>query len=406
MPLVRLRFLEERNAARDRRGDLLVVGCVALGPSRARRCTAESPRSSPDANHRAFIARPPARSSGKETPITRSRPAKRRARPMQIRSPRSKSTRNRAPARRSGAPRTRRRRPAARASPPRTRLPGSRATRRAGSPAPSPAIIPAATSDDGHGREPRLRQVAGASPMGNCIQQRGHQSQCDRARAADRDPSDRAARRATVRLSCSRHSGGRGDGRTGGLGNHDLLGRPLDPHADPPRPAVALDHDLSNQGPVDRLGQLELNGQVRLVDRGKRPAIMLGAKPQPARPGRLDPRRAPQEPIADIGDSKRLLRDPTPGRRPHEQGLGMNVQLGRARSGRRNASQPIVELVIGRSGATRRAEPGRAGESAGETPRAGPKSAHRAAPASSGPRAPESRPRFDTARLRPARTAW
>ena len=88
----------------------------------------------------------------------------------------------------------------------------------------------------------------------------------------------------------------------GGLGNYDLLDRPLDPHADPPRPTVTLDHDLSNQRPIDRLGQLELNGQVGLVDRGKWPAIVLGPKPQPARRGRLDPRRPAQEPVADVGD--------------------------------------------------------------------------------------------------------
>ena len=114
---------------------------------------------------------------------------------------------------------------------------------------------------------------------------------------------------------------------------------------------------------------------------------------------------AAQQPIADVGDSQRLRRDPAPRRRPHEQRLGVNVQLGSARSGRRNASQPIVELVVRPSGKPRRAEPDQAGESAGDNPRAGPMSARRAAPASSGPRAPGSRPRFDTARPRPARTA-
>ena len=70
----------------------------------------------------------------------------------------------------------------------------------------------------------------------------------------------------------------------------------------------------------------------------------------------------------------------------------MNVELGLAR--RRSPERGPASRRADRrpSAATRRAEPARDGESAGDTPRAARKSARRAAPASSGPRAPGSRP--------------
>ena len=212
-----------------------------------------------------------------------------------------------------------------------------------------PGEHPGRGQQESHRSEPRFRQARRRAGNGQFVEEH---RQRRRSATASVPPITIRATGPTppiTRPSWPGECAGEAKKASAESGNHDLLARPLDTHTDPPRPAVALDDNLSDQGPVDRLGQLEFNRQVRLVDRLKRPAIELGTKPQPLGRGRIDPRRASQEPIADIRDPERLLRDPAPRSGSHEQVLGMNVQLGRARCGRRNPCQPIVELVVGRS---------------------------------------------------------
>ena len=134
----------------------------------------------------------------------------------------------------------------ARASRPRTRPREGRAARRAGSPALSPATTPTATSDDRHRREPRLRQSSAgtrrsATHSGAPTSSR---SPSGRRAASRRHPDEPAAPAPAVgSVALARIGISETAAPATGLGNHERLGRPLDPHVDPPRAAVALDHD-------------------------------------------------------------------------------------------------------------------------------------------------------------------
>ena len=62
---------------------------------------------------------------------------------------------------------------------------------------------------------------------------------------------------------------------------------------------------------------------------------MLGAKSNPARSGRLDTRRAPQQPIANVRDPKNLADHPATGHGADIHIVGMDVQLRIIGPGRR-----------------------------------------------------------------------
>ena len=226
---------------------------------------------------------------------------------MQIRSPRSRSTTNRATARRSGAPRTRRRRPGARASPPRTAAGREdRATRHADCASPSPAIIPDGDQHDGHRREPRLHEACRCVADGQLIQQRGHQSQRDGSRAADGDPrAGPHAGHSSAQLFSPQWRCGRW------LHRRSRESRPARPAARSERRSAAC-RRYSRSRSEQPSGRSIVSGSSSSTGRsvwsivGNGRPSCSGRSRSPARPGRLDARRAPQEPIADVGDSKRL----------------------------------------------------------------------------------------------------